>query len=113
MSTDFKSKLLDEKKSTLARIKDLEAADPFLDPDYLNDNAAIDTDAREQEQKLRIEAELDSLKKRLAQIKTALEILEKGLYGVCKKCGSKIPEKRLELVPEATYCVTCEASVLV
>lgn len=113
MSTDFKSKLLSEKKSTLARMKDIEASDPFLDPDYLNDNAAIDTDAREQEQRLRIEAELESLNKRLSQINIALELFDKGLYGVCKKCGKKIPEKRLELVPEAIYCVDCEASIMI
>jgi RNA polymerase-binding transcription factor DksA len=34
--------------------------------------------------------------------------MEKGTYGLCESCGKEIPEPRLELVPEAQYCVECE-----
>ncbi len=29
-------------------------------------------------------------------------------YGICSNCGQPIPEKRLEAIPWATLCVTCE-----
>jgi len=107
-----KDKLLQESNSIKERIVSLEASDPFKDPDYANDNAATDTDAREQEAHQRIEAELETLKKRMQNIDQALQAIDKGLYGKCKKCGISIPEKRLELVPEALYCVVCENSLI-
>ena len=32
-----------------------------------------------------------------------------GEYGVCEDCGKKISAERLEFLPEATRCVTCQA----
>ena len=32
-----------------------------------------------------------------------------GEYGVCEDCGQKISAERLEFLPEATRCVTCQA----
>lgn len=29
-------------------------------------------------------------------------------YGECEKCGKKIPEKRLQVVPYATRCIDCK-----
>ena len=33
-----------------------------------------------------------------------------GAYGVCEDCGGKIGDERLEALPEATRCVTCQAA---
>jgi DnaK suppressor protein len=32
-----------------------------------------------------------------------------GEYGVCEDCGQKISAERLQFLPEATRCVTCQA----
>jgi DnaK suppressor protein len=32
-----------------------------------------------------------------------------GRYGVCEDCGGEISAERLEFLPEATRCVTCQA----
>ena len=32
-----------------------------------------------------------------------------GEYGVCEDCGQKISAERLEFLPEATRCVSCQA----
>jgi RNA polymerase-binding transcription factor len=32
-----------------------------------------------------------------------------GTYGVCEDCGSKISAERLEFLPDATRCVSCQA----
>lgn len=108
---ETKKILLAEKESILKRMEDLKKADPFSDPDHVDDNAAVDTDVREQESHQRIEAELETLEKRLTDIKTALEQNENGMYGVCKRCNKDIPVKRLELIPESIYCVDCEAGL--
>lgn len=45
------------------------------------------------------------LEQTLAEINQALENMEKGEYGICKKCGHPIEEKRLEIMPTATTCI--------
>ncbi|UZE93366.1 MAG: TraR/DksA family transcriptional regulator [Candidatus Nealsonbacteria bacterium] len=45
---------------------------------------------------------------RLKNINLALEKIKKKKYGVCEKCGKKIPNNRLEVYPEARYCLKCK-----
>jgi DnaK suppressor protein len=45
---------------------------------------------------------------KVAEIDAALERVEAGTYGLCEACGKPIPHARLEVVPEATLCVTCK-----
>ena len=44
------------------------------------------------------------------QIDNALLRIKDGTFGKCLECGKDIPEKRLELVPYAEYCVDCAES---
>lgn len=106
---EIKKRLLNEQEEVANQIMELKKDDPFSDPEYSNDNAAVDNDVREQEAHQRIEAEMNSLKERLEDIKNALIRIEKDRYGYCKRCNKEIPAKRLELVPEASYCVECES----
>ena len=46
----------------------------------------------------------------IGEIDAALARIEAGTYGACTKCGSQIPEERLELRPFARTCVTCTAA---
>jgi len=48
-----------------------------------------------------------SAKIELAQIKKAINSIEKEEYGVCKECGELIPYERLEAVPFTIYCMNC------
>jgi len=50
-------------------------------------------------------AEERDLEQKLTKIKTALERIEDGTYGVCQLGGEEMPLKRLEAVPEAENCV--------
>ncbi|MBI1862505.1 TraR/DksA family transcriptional regulator [Candidatus Microgenomates bacterium] len=97
-----------EKVKLLAQIVELTKDDPFSDPDHASDNAAIDTDVREQVGHDTIEAEIKDLQKRVKDIDAALVKITKGTYGFCEKCSMPIPLARLELVPEARYCIDCE-----
>ncbi len=108
---EIKKRLEKDQEDIKVRMVELKKSDPFSDPDYSNDNAAVDNDVREQEAHQRIEAELDTLKEKRTNIEQALKRIEKGNYGFCKRCNKEIPEKRLELVPETSYCVDCESAI--
>ena len=44
----------------------------------------------------------------LRLIEEALDRLDSGDYGTCLSCDEPIPPKRLNAVPWARYCVTCQ-----
>jgi DnaK suppressor protein len=41
----------------------------------------------------------------------ALDMLERGNYGICTDCGVSIAEKRLQLYPNATRCLPCQEAL--
>ncbi len=43
----------------------------------------------------------------IREIKLALSRLEAGTYGICARCGDKIPLERLEILPYSTKCMKC------
>jgi DnaK suppressor protein len=43
------------------------------------------------------------------EIDAALARIGDGSYGTCVSCGAPIPFERLEIVPAADRCVTCQA----
>ena len=47
----------------------------------------------------------------LTMIADALEKIEAGEYGICDKCGSKINEDRLAIMPATTMCYNCKEQV--
>jgi DnaK suppressor protein len=47
----------------------------------------------------------------LRRIEAALERLEKDEYGVCDECGEAISLKRLDAIPWALLCVSCQERV--
>ncbi|MCA9874671.1 MAG: TraR/DksA C4-type zinc finger protein [Ardenticatenaceae bacterium] len=44
----------------------------------------------------------------LEQIEAALQRLDDGTYGRCARCGQSINPERLEVLPYATLCITCQ-----
>lgn len=54
---------------------------------------------------------LNVLENKLQDIQTALRSIEKGSYGICARCGNPIEPGRLEVKPDATHCVQCQAEV--
>jgi RNA polymerase-binding transcription factor DksA len=106
-------KLEEDRTNLLSQIDTLKNGDPFKDPDHASDNAAIDTDVREQIGHETITAEIRDLTKRIEYIEVALKKTTKGTeYGVCERCGRDIPMARLKFVPEARYCVKCESELV-
>ena len=63
-------------------------------------DAASETEARELDV-----ARQAMFEARIELIDEALRRVERGEYGRCVICGSRIPDERLELVPETPYCI--------
>ena len=51
-------------------------------------------------------AEVES--RELARIEYALERMRNGHFGSCEGCGCNIPMTRLNALPYATFCITCQ-----
>ena len=65
---------------------------------------AVDLEETDVEQAI-----LDNERALLVEVQQALARIDNGTYGMCSNCGQPIPEKRLEAIPWATLCVTCES----
>jgi DnaK suppressor protein len=44
----------------------------------------------------------------LREVSTALQKIEDGSYGTCERCSEPIADKRLDALPFARYCITCQ-----
>ncbi|HZQ54171.1 MAG TPA: TraR/DksA family transcriptional regulator [Bryobacteraceae bacterium] len=51
---------------------------------------------------------LDSDSALLRQISGALQRLEEGTFGICLECEEEIPARRLQVLPWAAHCVSCQ-----
>lgn len=100
--------LVRQKKDTEKKIASLEKEDPFIDTDRLIDNAATDTEVKEQVGHQRIEAIKLELSKNLVRIRKALTKIKIGKYGICERCGKMIDTDRLAVMPAAELCLVCE-----
>src|SRR5450432_2806822 len=49
--------------------------------------------------------------KLLREISDALHRLDQDTYGICMECEEPISAKRLDAVPWAKYCVTCQERI--
>jgi DnaK suppressor protein len=49
------------------------------------------------------------LENRLTDIDNALARIDGGSYGICADCSTPIPPRRLEALPFATLCVSCQS----
>lgn len=112
LKKELHQKLILEEKETIERITQLKADDPFLNPDHANDNAAVDTDVREQMGHDTIEAQVLSLEKKLGFIRAAFKKITNNTFGICENCKKPIMTARLKLIPEARYCIECERELV-
>ncbi|MCX7956217.1 MAG: TraR/DksA C4-type zinc finger protein [Patescibacteria group bacterium] len=106
-----KQRLIKDRQKSLSQIEILKTEDPFSDPEHASDNAAIDTDVREQMGHEAIEAQIKDLQKKINDIDNVLKKIQKNQYGLCERCKKNIPQARLKLIPEALYCVECEKTL--
>jgi DnaK suppressor protein len=102
-------KLENQKSEIFEKKNDLMKQDPFSDPERLNDNAASDMEATEESSHDRVQALIDELDRQLVIIDLALQAIGQKMYGICVDCKKPIEIERLNALPTATTCLTCES----
>jgi len=50
----------------------------------------------------------DRERKLLSKIRSALERIDSGEFGICEACGDDIGEERLKARPVTTLCISCK-----
>lgn len=51
---------------------------------------------------------IERAEEKLRAMDFALNLLERGRYGICTECSDEIPWERLRTLPFAAYCVDCQ-----
>jgi RNA polymerase-binding protein DksA len=99
--------LLEEKSGIIAKLvasnEDFKEIVEGMDPKDLADIASDDIDRK------MIEAIGSQELKRLKLIDSALTRIKQGKYGLCVKCGKRIPSDRMEAIPYALMCIECKS----
>ncbi len=98
---DLKKEIID---TLIANNEDFRAIVEGLDPKDFADIASDDMDRK----MLEVIGSKDM--KRMRLIDSAITRIEQGKYGLCMKCGKKIPRARLEAIPYALMCIECQTA---
>ncbi|TCC00598.1 TraR/DksA family transcriptional regulator [Micromonospora zingiberis] len=88
--TELRATLTHEFEAQTARLTQLTA--DTGDPGEAHTNAAL----------------IAATRQSLDRISAALRRLNSGSYGDCERCGTAIPRERLEILPQARFCVPCQ-----
>ena len=106
--TQIEKSLMELKREIISKLlvsnEDFKDIVDAMDPKDLADVASDDIDRK------MIEAIGSQELKRLRLIDSALTRIRQGKYGLCIKCGKKIPRERLEAIPYALMCIDCKTS---
>jgi len=106
----IKLKIEDRQKQIISRLKRLRREDPLATEDRsIIVEPGTDAAVLFSHEKTVIMEE--RLKDDLTEIASALGKIKKGTYGKCENCGKPIDLKRLEVKPQAVYCVKCKGEV--
>lgn len=106
-----KAKLEKQKAILEQDISKLAKDDPYLQEERPAVTSEPGTAAMEYEGHERIAIVRDDLKRTLVQVKKAILAIVRKKYGKCECCGKPIEKARLQVMPEATLCLSCEKEV--
>lgn len=108
----FKKKLLEEKARLQEELKEVESGNLTESQSVISgENAYEDhfadsgTATFERERDLSLERNVKDL---LQRVEMALKSLEKGTFGICRRCGKEIDPARLKALPYADLCIDCK-----
>lgn len=51
----------------------------------------------------------DNERQTLDAVEAALRKIDQGRFGLCESCNKKIARQRLRAMPQARYCINCQA----
>lgn len=101
----FRDKLLDRREGLVGQVQEAEAYSRERDSEATQDPADMAANAYTKELLVSMS---DNDRQLLNLIDESLERIEAGSYGKCVRCESPLPEKRLEALPWARHCITCQ-----
>ena len=101
----YRDKLMDRRVGLVGQVQAAEAYSRERDAEATQDPADMAANAYTKELLMSMSTNDRQL---LESIDQALDRIEAGKYGKCNHCGQPIQEKRLEAVPWARHCVTCQ-----
>ena len=101
----FRDKLLDRREGLVGQVQEAELYSRERDSEATQDPADMAANAYTKELLVSMS---DNDRQLLNLIDEALERIEDGGYGKCAHCGAPLPDKRLEAVPWARHCLTCQ-----
>jgi RNA polymerase-binding protein DksA len=97
---------LKEVESRTARTTESEVASEA--GGYEDHPADMASETYEREKDLALSENLQDI---LGKIRIALEKMDQGTYGICDACRERIAAGRLEALPFATLCVSCQSQL--
>lgn len=99
-----------QRQTVLVKLRRLKREDPFTTEDR---SIIVDagTDASDLFGHERVVVLEGRLKNDLHEIEAALDKIKNGSYGICERCKKPIAEARLEVKPQAVYCLKCEQEI--
>ena len=108
--SDIRMRLEQERTSLQSDIEALTVENQAPQDDYGVGNHVADdaTEVFTRERNLALRNNAQDL---LVQVEAALQRLEKGSYGICARCGNEIAPERLDALPYAIYCITCQSQI--
>lgn len=108
----YKDKLLKEKKKLTEIIgvseefsRELTSELSLYDQNHPGDTAS---EVYDKERGIALEQNENSI---VNKINAALQSIEDGTYGICKRCGREICEERLDFIPYTDHCISCQNQV--
>lgn len=106
----IRHKVEKQRNLILSKLGRLKAEDPFVTEDR---SLIVEpgTDAAVLSGHERVVVFEERLKSELKEIEAALKKIKKGTYGRCEKCKKLIDAGRLEVKPQAVYCLKCESEI--
>lgn len=114
----FRNRLLEEKKKLFETLNKMNNMEEYGSMDVYHtelsnyDNHPADTGTElfmmEQDNGFK-----NRMKATILEIDSSIDDISNGRYGICKECGKKINEERLEIIPYAKNCKECSDSISV
>jgi DnaK suppressor protein len=101
----YRDKLMDRRVGLVGQVQAAEAYSRERDAEATQDPADMAANAYTKELLMSMSTNDRQL---LESIDAALERIAAGKYGKCVHCGQPIQDKRLEAVPWARHCLTCQ-----
>lgn len=97
---------LDEELETIQReLRDL-GANPDGSVEVSFDDGFADA-AQSTSERSKVLSIVENLQKRLAEVRAALQRIDRGTYGQCERCGNDINAERLEAIRSVRLCISC------